>query len=148
LVAGILKIILRRREKWPYQKKEYLLTRAEKDFFFVLQEIIGNDSLIFSKVRLLDILYIPKGIESREYYRYLNKIQSKHVDFLLCDRENIKPLLAIELDDSSHLHPSRIERDNFIDKIFENAKLPILHIKYSKGYDREKLGQQIKTAIT
>lgn len=96
----------------------------------------------------MDILYIPKGIESREYYRYLNKIQSKHVDFLLCDRENIKPLLAIELDDSSHLHPSRIERDNFIDKIFENAKLPILHIKYSKGYDREKLGQQIKTAIT
>lgn len=79
-----------------------------------------------------------------DFYHYQNKIQSKHVDFLICDKENIKPVLAIELDDSSHLKIDRILRDTLVDKIFESAKLPILHIKTSANYDKEKLLSQIR----
>jgi len=129
--------------EWPYLKKDYLLTEAEKKFYFILSEMLGNDYLIFSKVRMADLLYLPKMSNSK-YYHYQNKIQSKHVDFLICDKESIKPLLAIELDDSSHSELNRIARDMLVDKIFESAKLPILHIKVSGSYDKEKLLNQIK----
>lgn len=131
----------------PYLKKEYLLTRAEKDFYFVLSEILGNDYLIFSKVRMADLLYLPKGIGRRNFYSYQNKIQSKHVDFLICDKANIKPLVVIELDDSSHLKADRISRDELVDSIFQNAKLPIVHIKVSANYDKEDLLGQIRPAL-
>ena len=132
--------------KWPYLKKEFLLTKAEKDFYFVVSEIIGSNYLLFSKVRMADLLYLPSMSNSR-FYHYQNKIQSKHVDFLICDKENIKPLLVIELEDSSHRKLDRVLRDTLVDKIFENAKLPILHVKFSFNYDKEKISSQIKALI-
>ncbi len=132
--------------KWPYLKKDSLLTEAERKFYLVLSEIIGNDYLIFSKVRMADLLYLPK-MNNSDYYHYQNKIQSKHVDFLLCDKENIKPLLVIELDDSSHLKIDRVLRDTLVDKIFESAQMPILHIKNSTAYDNANLSSQIKAIL-
>lgn len=132
--------------KWPYLKKDSLLTEAEKNFYLVLSEIIGGDYLIFSKVRMADLLYLPK-MNNSDFYHYQNKIQSKHVDFLLCDKENIKPLLVIELDDSSHLKIDRVLRDTLVDKIFESAQMPIIHIKNSADYDKIALLNQIKTIL-
>ena len=132
--------------KFPYIKKEYLMSEAEKKFFFVLQEILGKDYLIFSKVRMADLLYLPRMSNSR-FYHYFNKIQSKHVDFLICDKENIKLLLVIELDDSSHLKMDRILRDTLVDKIFENFKLPILHIKTFQYYDKVLLLNSVKKCL-
>lgn len=133
--------------KWPYLKKDSLLTEAEKKFYFVLSEIIGNDYLIFSKVRMADLLYLPK-MSNRDFYHYQNKIQSKHIDFLICNKEDIKPLLAIELDDSSHLKVNRILRDELVDKIFESASLPIIHIRVSYSYNDKELSQNIQDLLT
>jgi len=130
----------------PYLKRESFLTPAEKDFFHVLSAVVGSDYLLFSKTRMSDLLYLPK-MSNRDYYRYQNKIQSKHVDFLLCDKENTKPLLAIELDDSSHLKASRIARDSFVDEIFESAQLPILHIRASSSYLGDEISQQIQASL-
>jgi len=132
-------------KKWPYRKKNYLLSEAEKKFYFTLSEILKNDYLIFTKVRLCDLLYLPKYQGDWRYY--WNKIQSKHVDFLICDREDIKPLLVIELDDSSHLKSRRIERDIFVDEALKDATLPILHIRNSYTYERQELLAKIKNLI-
>ena len=142
----IILIRLKLKRNWPYLKKDSLLTEAEKKFYFVLTEIIGNDYLIFSKVRMADLLYLPK-MSNSDFYHYQNKIQSKHVDFLICDKENIKPILAIELDDSSHQKMDRFLRDKLVDKIFESAKLFILHVKASSDYNKENLLSQIKLSI-
>jgi len=147
VLFAILGIFLKiKNAKFPYIKKDCLMSEAEKKFYFVLLEIIGNDYLIFSKVRLADLLYLPK-MSNSDFYHYQNKIQSKHVDFLICDKENAKPLLVIELDDSSHLKMDRILRDTMVNKIFENAKLPILHIKTSRDYDKMLLLDSVKKSV-
>jgi hypothetical protein len=132
--------------EWPYLKKLHLLTQAEKELYFILSEMLGNDYLIFSQVSMSALLYLPK-MNNSNYYHYWNKIKSKYADFVICDKENIKPLLVIELDDSSHFRLDRIARDIMIDKIFENATLPILHIKFSSNYNKEDLLNQIKVLI-
>ncbi len=97
-------------------------------------------------VRLADLVYIARGIEKRQ--SFFNKIQSKHIDFVLCNKNEIKPILAIELDDSSHQKPDRQKRDEFVDNALKQAGLPLLRVPARGNYDPQELKQQIKSALT
>jgi len=130
-----------------YTKKDSLLTDAEKCFYAALKEAVGSDWIIFSQVSLLEILSISETKNTRSYITALNRIRAKHVDFLLCEKETTKPLLVIELDDSSHRWPSRILRDAFVDKAFASTGLPILHVKAAASYDSDALRQQFSSMI-
>lgn len=133
------------REVWPYKKKNYFFNQSERKFYYTLSNILGDKYFLFSKVRILDLLYLPKYQQNS--YRYRNKIQSKHIDFIICDKQNVKPLLVIELDGNSHLRKDRIERDKFVNEIFEDAGLPILHIKVSDSNDKAYLSDIIGKEI-
>lgn len=136
----------KRKLKLPYQKKESLLTESENKFYLALSKALKDEYLIFAKVRLADVICLPI-LRGSDYYYYLNKIIAKHIDFLICEKENIKPVLAIELDDNSHLSYKRKKRDKFIDEVFKTAQLPILHIKNAKNYDSVKLNNEITNFI-
>ncbi len=129
----------------PYRRKDYLLTKAERSFFGVLQHAVNEEYLIFSKVRIGDLLYVRKGTEKRQ--RFQNYINQKHVDFVLCDKESVKPLLVIELDDSSHQSNRRRKRDNFVDRAMQAAELSILHIPAQQAYNVRELTDQIQSAV-
>lgn len=69
------------------------------------------------------------------------------MDFVLCDPETSRPIIAIELDDPSHARPDRIERDEMIDKAFKDAELPLLHIRAAYRYDPEWIENEIRGAV-
>lgn len=133
-------------EKLPYKKKKYLLSKAENNFYRVLEKAVDEDLYICPKVRLADIIYVSVKEDRQKYF---NKIQSKHIDFLLCNKKYLVPVLVIELDDSSHNKKSRINRDEFVNKTLENAGLPILRVRasysYSPSYIKEKIQEALKT---
>ena len=57
------------------------------------------------------------------------KIQAKHVDFVICDKDmHIK--VIIELDDSSHDKKDRKERDEFVDLILQSVGYKVIHSRY------------------
>jgi hypothetical protein len=126
----------------PYKKKDYLLTKAELSFYGVLKSVVDDDLVIFSKVRLIDLLWLPKGTKNRQ--AYLNRIMSKHIDFVLCKSDMLSPVLVIELDDSSHQESKRQERDRFVNEIFCQAELPLLRVKAKRSYSTEELSLAIK----
>jgi hypothetical protein len=131
---------------YPYKRKEYLLSEAEKSFFLVLRKAAGGRYELLSKVRLSDLLYLPKGTENAQGLR--NRIQQKHVDFVLCDPVKISPLLAIELDDKSHEQPDRKERDCFVDEALKAAGLPLLRVRASRAYSPAELMGEIQQRIS
>lgn len=133
-----------KKEEFPYKKKDYLLTKAEKEFFNVLKQATDQKNLLlFSKVRLEDLLWLPKGLDRGERFGLRNRVKSRHVDFVVCDKENVKPLLVIELDDSSHLRLDRKVRDSFLDQILHGAGLKIVHIKTASSYDLSFISDRI-----
>jgi very-short-patch-repair endonuclease len=95
-------------------------------------------------VGLKDFLYIAEQYRSKEYYRQFGRIAQKHVDFLICERGSMGPILAIELDDSSHKRQSRSERDSFVDRVFTVAGLPVLHIPARTAYNTQALAETIQ----
>lgn len=126
-----------------YHKNKYFLTDAEKNFFFVLKPIADRHNLlIFSKVRLLDLFFVPRYDRSSR-----SRIIQKHVDFVLCEPRNIDPICAIELDDSSHNQESRIERDDFVNKVFNSANLPLIRIKNASSYNQQELETKIASLL-
>lgn len=133
------------KQELPYRRKDYLFTRAERSFFGVLEQALAGQYLIFAKVRLADLLYLPKGTESRQ--RHQNRVQSKHVDFVLCSRDQVKPLLVIELDDSSHERSDRRERDSFVKQALAAARLPIMNVRVQQSYNPQGLRTLIDSML-
>ena len=64
----------------------------------------------------------------KDYMAYFNKIKAKHTDFVLCDPDTLEILCGVELDDPSHDRPERIERDEFVDHVYEAAGIPLIHV--------------------
>jgi very-short-patch-repair endonuclease len=126
----------------PYKKRKYFFSVAELKFFEILKEVIRDNYYIFPKVRICDIV----NSENKNKYSQFNKIKSKHVDFLVCTKDPIVSKMIIELDDSSHNSKSRIERDTFIDEVFANSRIPIVHINVKKFYNKKLLKKEIQDA--
>jgi very-short-patch-repair endonuclease len=122
-----------------------LLTAAERSLFGVLHEAFGAKYFIFAKVRLADLVWLPKGTESRQSHQ--NRVQSKHLDFVICDRATVRPLVAIELDDSSHSRADRVERDVFLNEVLAAAGLPFVRIRAAASYNVRELAQQVQAAV-
>ncbi|MGL4610484.1 MAG: DUF2726 domain-containing protein [Trueperaceae bacterium] len=128
---------------YPYQKQNYLLTKAERSFFGVLQQAVGNDYYILSKVRLADLLKTTSGLDGSQRQSAQNRINSKHVDFVLCNPSDFAICFVIELDDGSHEKAQRQQRDNFVDKALGAAGVPILHIPVKQAYSLNEVKEAI-----
>src|SRR5207245_3737724 len=139
-VALLVTIANRRRRRSPYQRRQFL-SAAERSFFGVLVQAVSDEYLVFAKVRVADLLRVRPG--EREPQAHLNRIIAKHVDFVLCDRESIAPVLAIELDDSSHSERNRPERDKFLDDAFSGAELSLVRVPARRTYDPAGLRAEI-----
>lgn len=127
-----------------------LLSRAEVSFYHVLRQCLPPGHTLFVKVRLADVLKVAtkRSDSPSQYSSDFNRIKSKHIDFLICDADTLRPMLAIELDDRSHQKQSRQDRDRFIDRAYRHADLPLLHIRASRNYHAATLTKQIKSALT
>jgi hypothetical protein len=123
-----------------------LLTAAERSFYGVLLKAVDGETLVFAKVRLADLLWLPRGTRDRQAHQ--NRIIAKHLDFVLCSRDSLAPRLAIELDDSSHSRASRRERDSFVEAALGAAGLPLLRVPVRRGYSPHDLGEMIRGLLT
>ena len=127
----------------PFFRRKYLLSVAERRFFEVLRRVVG-ETLVFPKVRLADLV----GVDDRHFLRKANfdYIKAKHIDFVVCDAA-MSPVVAIELDDKSHLRPDRRARDRDVNRVLELAALPILRVPVRPTYDEQELAGQILIKI-
>ena len=110
-----------------FYKPKWLFTYNEKDAYRKLKTVTDKYGLtLLAKVRLFDLVEPVKN--NPKYKTYLYKIQSKHVDFVICD-DKLVARCMIELDDSSHERPDRQKRDQFVDEVLSSTGYQILHIR-------------------
>ena len=121
----------------PYSKKKYLLTEAELKFFHVLQQAVGDQYYICPQIYLPSIVFT--SAKGRQFYSAFSRIKQKSVDFILCDKQYLSPLCAIELNDSSHNKEKRKQRDVFVSQVLERAELPLISVSVSYNYDVDQI---------
>lgn len=119
-------------QSYPYELRKHLLSKAERSFYGVLSQSAPQDTLIFGKVRVADVLKVKRGVKNP--LSYFNKISAKHFDFVLCDARTSAILAVIELDDSSHRSQRAIANDDVKNQAASAAGLPLLRVPAAKHY--------------
>lgn len=147
----------------PYAPRQGVLTAGELAFFPVLLSAVrlvaeqrqAAEPLVLAKVRLADVVEVATAesgslsLTPSQRTTAQNRINSKHVDFVVCHPQTTRPLVVVELDDSSHNQPRRQARDEFVDRVCGSGPRPIhvLHVRASSSYDAERLAKQIQEAL-
>lgn len=115
-----------------YTKKEYLLTPTELKFYKILKQVTDEMNLVICpQVSLYEIV-------KSQNHKSFNKISRKTIDFVITE-PNLKIKCCIELDDYTHNRQSRIERDTFLNELFENTGIKLIRIKVQQYYNIEEL---------
>lgn len=156
-LLGIFAIVLRapanpknradRSDDLPYVARTAIVTPAERSFLGVLDGAVGDRYRIFAKVRLADVIDLRRGLESGERARAFNRIQSRHIDFVLCDPGTLGIVCAVELDDGSHKRADRRSRDEFIDAAMKAAGVPMVRIPVRSSYRTAEIADALAGAI-
>jgi len=131
-------------EHYQYESIGSLVTKSELKFYRALTVTVKGRHIIFSKVRMADVMNPKKGIYDKStWHKAFNKIAKKHYDFVLCDPTTLEVQILIELDDSSHNRPERMRRDSFVNTASASARIPLIRVPVSNSYDYFELEETL-----
>lgn len=126
----------------PYVRKN-LMTKNEWYFYKQLKPVADKlNYSILCKVRVADLVDIEKGLDKSQWQTAFNRINKKHIDFVLCKPENLYPELLIELDDSTHKSDKVAKRDEFIERLYEKTGYKLLRVQGG-----ENIEDKIRTVL-
>src|SRR5690348_1204283 len=77
--------------QYHYRRKDFLMTKAENDFFNVLTQAVGSAYYVFPQVRLSSLL--DHTVKGQNWDHALHFINQRSVDYVLCDKQFRRPLL-------------------------------------------------------
>ena len=112
---------------YSYLAKSSVMTRTESEFFLKLDQAVKERYYVFPQVHLSALL--DHRVKGQEWKYAFSHINGKSVDYVLCSRATLQPTYAIELDDYTHGTADRRKRDIEVERIFEEADLPLIRFK-------------------
>ncbi len=133
---------------FPYESCQVLFSPAERSFLGVLEQAVGDDFQIFGKVRLNDVIRVQKGLPRAAWQAAYNRIDRKHIDFVICKRDDFSIVAGIELDDKTHARKDRVERDGFLEQAFAATGISLLRFPARKGYVLEEVKSQLSAVCS
>lgn len=131
------------KDRLPYRLREPFLSRTEAALFRLLTELMSDRYLVCPKVALTDLFTI---VRPNENVHFFNKIFRKHVDFLLCDQHTFAPSFGVEIVKPIAKDGMR-EADKFIEELFTDAGIPLVHIPSAESYEPSDLIALFQLAV-
>lgn len=106
-----------------------LVTNAELTLYHFMQTNLCqiNNIAILPKVRLGDLIELDTKLTTDKSYYW--KVACKHVDFVICRKDNLKVICVVELDDYTHETKEAQAKDMFIMQALKTAGIDTVRIK-------------------
>jgi len=130
-----------------YQPTKALFSAAERSFLGVLDQAVGNEYRVFGKVHVADVAAVKPGLTNAARQSALNRILSKHFDFVVCRADDLAVVCAVELNDKSHSRKRARERDAFIAELCRTIDLPLVSVSAKQSYSLQDVRDQFRSAI-
>lgn len=121
------------------------MTQSESGFLKVLFEAVEDRYYIVPQVHLSAIL--EHKVKGQSWKGAFSHINGKSVDFVICEKASMKPLVAIEVDDWSHEAESRQTRDIEVERILKEAGIPLLRFNNWRSIGVESITNQIRQEL-
>lgn len=123
-------------------------SKTEGTFYAALIKIVGDKLVVMAQVGMEAVINVKRDAPSNVAFGLRQRINSRRIDFLLCDPGTLKPRLAIELDGKGHNSEKQRGQDAIRDKTFAAAGVPLLRVKVAKTYDLQEVAGEIKRALS
>lgn len=146
ILAAVIKVFMAGESKIVkllYQKHTALFSADEQVFFKTLKEAMGDEYEIFGKIRATDIARPKKGSAPDS----LNPIAGRYFDFVLCDKNNLAVVCAIQLHDKTHPSQQAENLSNPLKTACQAISLPFVRIAIKAEYSIDELRNKLAEAM-
>lgn len=126
-------------QKYLYELKNCFLTDTEKKYLSAIQPAVPEGYYVQPQVNLASIIH------KTDNSKYMNELY-RNIDVCIFDLSH-KPIALIEINDSTHNEPARIERDKKVAMICEEAGIPLIKLWTSYGVNPDYIQKRISEAI-
>ena len=125
-----------------YKIKSSQISDCEKYFYDIFKNEFCNKYEIRPQVPLSSIIEKEKKFD-KEYQNELNRI----IDFGFFDKDTLKPLLLIEINDKTHFQKNRKARDIKVKSICNNAGIKLITFWTQFDNTKEYIINRIKNEL-
>ncbi|MCC6580617.1 MAG: DUF2726 domain-containing protein [Phycisphaeraceae bacterium] len=126
-------------ERYPFRRGERLMSEQEQAMYQTIQREMGNGNLLFPKVRLTEVVDLPKSVDRRDFL--MNLVGSKSLDFVICDEQKLTPIIGIQL-------PKRNDADvDLIAEVMDSAGMPFLVLPNKRAFEPGELNELIRETV-
>jgi hypothetical protein len=132
---------------FPFKKKTNLFTPVERSFLELIEEAAGKQYRVMCRVKLADILAIRQTTDKKTGKNALSRVAGRNLDFVLCSKEDMTPVMAIDLVHKSGKEGYKSQRDWFISGALDAARIPHLRIKVRSGYKAKDIRDCIEAKL-
>jgi hypothetical protein len=132
---------------FPFKKKGNLFTPVERTFLGLIEEAVGGEFRILCRVKMSDILAVRQTADKKSSKNAASRAGSKHLDFVLCSKKDMSPVMAIDLVHSGGKDGYKNQRDFFVSGALDAAHLPHVRIKVRSGYKAQDIRECIHAKL-
>jgi len=132
---------------FPFRRRPQLFTPVEQSFLQLIEQAVGNEFRIICRVRLSDLLLVSQKASRKQASQALSKASGKYLDFVLVDKQDMSPILAIDLVNDQGKEGYKVQRDWFITGALDAAGVPHARIKVKAGYKVEDVRECIENKL-
>lgn len=125
--------------RYHYRAKRAIMTPKEEFTFRRLVETFERKFYVIPQVHLATLLDFE--ITGQNWYGAFQHINRKSVDYVLLNKETLRPVCAVELDDYTHERKDRQKRDIEVERIFKEANIPLVRLKSVKDLSNREIVQ-------
>lgn len=129
---------------YRYSRKQSFISDSEKAFFKLLSQAAGDRYYIFPQVHLSTLFKNDTiGRYRKLAFQIINR---RSVDYVLCDKDTLEPVYAVELDDPSHQRPDRQKRDQNVEQLFAANNLPLVRFSDYRNLSLDDIAKRFYDA--
>jgi hypothetical protein len=132
---------------FPFRRKPQLFTPVEHSFLNLIEQAMGREFRIICRVRLNDLVAVRQTTSKKTASQAVNRASSRQLDFVLVDKNDMSPVLAIDLVHNQGKDGYKSQKDWFVTGALDAAGLPHARIKVKSGYSVDDIRECLENKL-
>jgi hypothetical protein len=132
---------------FPFKRKLSLLTQTEMTLLDLIESAVGNKYRVLCRVRLSEVLSLRQNTDKRAAKNALSKASSRQLDFVLCNKQDMSPVIAVDLVHNNGKDGYKKQRDWYVSSALDAARIPHLRIRVKSGYTAVEIRECIEAKL-
>lgn len=130
-----------------YKRRGGFLRESDRVMFDCLQRVLGLGYHVFVKVKLSELVEPQVETGNRVHQLHWIKVHRQTVDFLICRKHDMAPLVAVRLLPKAEYARRGRSAHDVIDTVLRDIGLPCITLVEKKSYDPDDLKKKLRIAM-